>query len=130
MDILFLRQLAVSAIIGLYPNEKEVPQTIFLDLELAIDVHQAAMTDEISSTIDYSVIYSYLREYIPITRFQLLETLAVNVSENLLKKFSLSWLRLTITKKPADMPDIAGAGITIERGLYCRTDLPQSIFKV
>ncbi len=117
MDILFLRQLAVSAIIGLYPNEKEVPQTIFLDLELAIDVHQAAITDDISSTIDYSVIYSYLREYIPITRFQLLETLAVNVSENLLKKFSLSWLRLTITKKPADMPDVAAAGITIERGL-------------
>lgn len=115
MDKLFLRQFAIPAIIGVYEHEKIAPQTIFIDLETAINVNQAAAVDDINATVDYAAIYHYLREYITATRFQLLETLAAQVSENLMKKFSLSWLRLTVTKKPVDLPDIAAAGVVIER---------------
>lgn len=115
MDKIFLRQLAVSALIGVYAHEKIIPQTIFLDIETAVDVQKAAASDNISATIDYAAIYHYLREYIEATRFQLLETLAEQVSQNLMTHFSLTWLRLTITKQPSDLPHIAGAGIIIER---------------
>ena len=117
MDKIFLRQLAVPALIGVYEHEKIIPQIIFLDIEAAVDSAKAAVADSITATIDYAAIYHYLREYIAASRFQLLETLAVNVSENLIQKFSLTWVRLAITKKPADLTDIAGAGVIIERGL-------------
>lgn len=119
MDRLFLRQLAIPALIGVYAHEKVTPQIIFLEVEVAIDIAKAALHDDIKATVDYAAIYHYLHEYIATTRFQLLETLALRVSENLIEKFALTGLRLTITKKPSDMPDIAGAGITIERGLLC-----------
>lgn len=117
MDKIFLRQLAVPAVIGVYAHEKITPQIILLDIEAAVDSVKAAATDEITATIDYAAIYHYLLEYIAASRFQLLETLAVNVCENLIQKFSLTWVRLVITKKPADLPDIAGAGVIIERRL-------------
>lgn len=117
MDKIFLRQLAVPALIGVYAHEKTTPQIIFLDIEAAVDSAKAAVADNIAATVDYAAICHHLREYITASRFQLLETLAVNVCENLIKKFSLTWVRLVITKKPADLPDIAGAGVIIERGL-------------
>jgi 7,8-dihydroneopterin aldolase/epimerase/oxygenase len=115
VDKIFLRQLAVSALIGVYDHEKITPQVIYLDVEASVDADKAAATDLLNATLDYAEIYHCLREYISATRFQLLETLAVNVSNLLITRFSLTWLRLTITKKPADLPDISGAGIIIER---------------
>ncbi len=115
MEKLFIRELAIPALIGVFDSEKITPQTLFIDLEIAVDAGKAALSDDIRATIDYSAIYHYLQEYIPTTRFQLLETLAVNIAESLIKNYRLQWLRLTVTKKPGDMPNIAGAGIIIER---------------
>jgi 7,8-dihydroneopterin aldolase/epimerase/oxygenase len=118
MDKIFLRQLAVSAVIGVHDHEKNTPQTLFLDVELAVDLARAAATDDITATIDYSAVYHYLCEYIPTTHFQLLETLAADVTQKLIQKFSLSWLRLTVTKHPTDMPHLQSAGITVEWPLF------------
>jgi 7,8-dihydroneopterin aldolase/epimerase/oxygenase len=115
MDKIFLKQVAVSATIGIYDHEKIKAQPIFIDLEAAVNANTAAATDDINATVDYAKIYHYLCEWIPHTRFQLLESLAVALSENLIAQFSLSWLRLTITKKPTDLPHLQGAGIIIER---------------
>jgi len=115
VDKLFLRQLAVPVLIGVYEHERITPQVVLFDLETEINVSKAAKHDDIAATVDYAAVYHYLRDYLAATRFQLLETLAENVSQNLMKKFSLTWLRLTLTKKPADLPDLTGAIITIER---------------
>ncbi|MBS0350589.1 MAG: dihydroneopterin aldolase [Proteobacteria bacterium] len=116
MDRIFLKQLAVPAIIGIHEHEQLQPQTIWLDLEAQIDASKAAATDHIASTVDYSAIYRYLKDFIPTTRFQLLETLAAVLADQLLHSFSLSWLRLTITKKPQDLSAVTGVGVIIERG--------------
>lgn len=115
MDKLFLRQLAVPALIGVNDHEKATPQIIFLDIEAPINAALAACTDEVNATINYAEIYHCVNEFIAATRFQLLETLAEKLSAHLLKKFSLKWVRIGITKKPSDMPDVAGAGVEIER---------------
>lgn len=115
MDKLFLRQLEVSAIIGVNPQERVVPQSLWIDLEVGIDARLGAENDKISATLDYSALYSYLIDYLNSSCFQLLETLACRLGDDLLKHFSIQWLRLSIMKKPADMPGIVGAGIIIER---------------
>lgn len=115
MDKIFLHQLAAPVMIGIYDHEKALPQIIYLDVEAAVDAAKAAASDNIGSTLDYAAIYHFLRDYIAATRFQLLETLAEKISEELIKTFSIRWLRLTITKKPSDLPGITGAGVVIER---------------
>lgn len=114
-DTIFLRQVEISTVIGVHLHERKAPQSILIDLEVGVNTAQAARTDALVATVDYSALYNYLLDYVPKTRFQLLETLAADLSEHLMEHFSLPWLRLTITKKPADMPKAAGAGITIER---------------
>ncbi len=115
-DRLLIQQLAVNTIIGIYPHERETSQCVFLDLEIAIDAKGSALTDSITSAIDYAAICHYLREYIPTTSFNLLETFAIHIGDKVLEKFSLSWLRLTVTKKPYDLPEIGGIKVTVERG--------------
>lgn len=115
MDKIFLRQLAVPAVIGVWEHEKQAPQIIYFDIEAVVQAAHAAHSDLLESTVDYSAIYHYLQEYVPTTRYQLLETLAENLSQKLLEKFSLKWIRLSISKKPADLPQLACAGVIIER---------------
>ncbi|MFA7388357.1 MAG: dihydroneopterin aldolase, partial [Thiohalobacteraceae bacterium] len=47
MDIIFLRDLRIDALIGIYDWERRVKQTISLDLEMATDIRKAAATDAI-----------------------------------------------------------------------------------
>jgi dihydroneopterin aldolase len=114
-DKIFLRQLALPAVIGVWEHERQSPQIIYFDIEASVEASRAAMADALESTVDYAAIYHYLQEYVPATRFQLLETLAENLSQHLMQKFSLSWLRLSISKTPADLPNLGAAGVIIER---------------
>ncbi len=115
MDKLFLRQLTVPANIGVYEHERKTPQLLVLDLEIEIDVDKVSASDLIHNTVDYAAIYHFLCEYIAASKCQLIETLASKMAMQLMKKFELNWLRLTITKKPVDLPHIAGAGVSVER---------------
>lgn len=115
MDKIFLRQLAVPAVIGVWEHEKHAPQLIYFDIEAVVEAASAAQSDLLEATVDYAAIYNYLQEYVPTTRFQLLESLAENLSRNLIQKFSLKWVRLSIAKKPADLPNLSSAGVIIER---------------
>jgi len=53
LDIVFVRQLRLQAWIGLYRHEKIAPQTIELDLEIALPADCAAFnTGKVADTID------------------------------------------------------------------------------
>ena len=53
MDRIFLRDLRVETIIGIYDWERETPQTVSIDLKLATDVTRAAQSDDIADALDY-----------------------------------------------------------------------------
>ena len=46
MDILYIRNLRVEAVIGIFSWEKRIRQPIHVDLEMAVDIRQAAATDD------------------------------------------------------------------------------------
>ena len=114
MDKIFIHQLSVPAIIGVLPEERKTPQPILIDLEYETDVSKAAASDNIQHTIDYAAVRHTMIEFIEAAQFELLETLADKLVDHLKRSFSLSYLRLSITKKPFDMPDAAGVGVVIE----------------
>lgn len=115
MDIIFLRGLQNETVIGVYDWEREIRQTIVLDLELGTDIRQAAASDDIADTLDYKAVTERIREFVETSRFFLVETLAERVAAILIEEFGVPWLSLTLHKKGA-LGGTIDVGIRIERG--------------
>lgn len=115
MDIVYIRDLKIECIIGVYEWERRIRQTVILDLEMAADAHRAAHGDRIDDTLDYKAVAKRLIDFVGRSEFQLVETLAERVAELLLREFALPWVRVRINKKGA-LRGAADVGVVIERG--------------
>ncbi|MGD8939675.1 MAG: dihydroneopterin aldolase, partial [Gammaproteobacteria bacterium] len=73
MDIVFLRELKIETIIGIFDWEREIKQTVTLDLEMAADVASAARTDSIEDTLDYKAVAKRLIEFVGRSEYKLVE---------------------------------------------------------
>ncbi len=116
MDIIYLRDLKVDAIIGIFEWERRVKQTLSLDLEMAADIRKAARSDAIEDTLDYKAVAKMVIHFVEHSDYQLVETLAEEVVRRVMTEFDIPWMRLQINKKGA----IRGArdvGVIIERGV-------------
>ena len=115
MDIVYLRDLRIDTVIGIFDWERRTTQTIILDLEMSADIAKAAASDDIKDTLNYKAVAKRLIEYVGASRFQLVETLAERCSEIIREEFGVRWVRITLNKKGA----VRGAddvGVIIERG--------------
>lgn len=115
MDIIYLHDLKIECIIGIWEWERRIKQTIILDLDMAADIRRAAATDKIEDTLNYKAVSKRLREYVGNSQFQLVETLAEKVAEILLAEFKLAWVRVRVNKKGA-VRGATDVGVIIERG--------------
>lgn len=115
MDIIFLKELRIEAIIGIYDWERNTRQPVVLDLEMGADIRKAAASDEIEDTLNYKAVAKRLIEFVGDSQFQLVETLAERVAEIILQEFSVPWVRVTLNKEGA-VRGASGVGVIIERG--------------
>jgi 7,8-dihydroneopterin aldolase/epimerase/oxygenase len=115
MDIIFLRDLRIDTIIGIYDWERSTRQTVSLDLEMATDIGKAAATDHIDDTLNYKAVAKRLITFVGESEFQLVETLAERICALVLEEFQVPWVRLTLNKGGA-VRGAKGVGIIIERG--------------
>lgn len=76
LDVLELRDMKVECIVGLYPRERVVPQTLRLDVALFLDTRAAAAKGGLSATVDYGRLAGELRFLLESSWFLLLETAA------------------------------------------------------
>jgi len=116
MDIVFIRELRANTVIGVYDWEREVRQTVVLDLEMASDNRRAATSDEITDAINYAAVSSRLLAFIEGSQFQLIETMAEQVAAIVLEEFRVPWLRLRLCK-PGAVAQAKDVGVLIERGV-------------
>jgi len=114
-DIVFLHDLTIETVIGIYDWERKIKQSVIFDLDMATDVARAARSDHIDDAIDYKSVAKRLIEYVSEARFQLVETLAERVAEIVLTEFNVKWVRLRINKKGA-VRYAGDVGVVIERG--------------
>ena len=115
MDIIFIDDLRLSTLIGIYPREMTVPQLIEISLQIGTSTAGAGTSDEIGDTIDYAVVVERLRCELAARHFKLLEKLAEYVATLLLDDFGAAWVRVSIAKLGV-MRDVRRIGVTIERG--------------
>jgi len=115
MDIVYIRDLRIETIIGIYDWEREVKQTVSLDLEMAHDIRKAAATDDIEYALNYKSIAKRLIAFIEQSEFLLVERMAEEVANIVLGEFAVPWLRLRVSK-PGALRGSKDVGILIERG--------------
>ncbi len=101
MDIIYLRDLRIDTIIGIYDWERRMKQTIILDLEMGTDIRKAANSDNIEDTLNYKAVAKRLMSYVGESEFELVETLAEKIAEIIMEEFKVTWLRLSLKKKGA-----------------------------
>ena len=115
MDIVFINDLRIETIIGIYDWERRVKQTISLDLEMAADIRAAAATDAIEDTLNYKAVAKRLIAFVGGSQYQLVETLAEKIADIVLTEFGVAWLKLTV-HKPGAVRGSRDVGVIIERG--------------
>jgi dihydroneopterin aldolase len=111
-DLVSVRDLGVAAVIGVHPWEREIEQTLVVNVDMAADVRKAAASDDLADALDYSAVAETIAAVLRDGRFRLIETAAERVADRLLADFPLSWLRLEL-RKP--ITSAYAAAITIER---------------
>ncbi|MEN9757413.1 MAG: dihydroneopterin aldolase [Pseudomonadota bacterium] len=115
MDIIFLGQLEIETIIGIYDWERETKQKILLDIEMAFDIRKAAQTDDIAYTLNYKTVSKRIISFVENSHFFLVETLISEIATIILDEFHVPWVRITLNKKGA-IRGASDVGIIIERG--------------
>ena len=115
MDIVFIQDLRIETVIGIYDWERKIRQTVSLDIEMASDIAQAAKTDHIDDALSYKDVAKRLIEFVEASEFRLVETLAEEICRILRDEFGVPWVRLTL-HKPGAVSGSKSVGVIVERG--------------
>lgn len=115
MDIVFIKDLQIETVIGIYDWERKIKQKVTLDLDMAFDIRKAGESDRIEDTLNYKAVAKRLIDFVGESRFELVETLAEKICEIVLGEFEVPWVRLTLNK-PGAVSGSKSVGVIIERG--------------
>jgi dihydroneopterin aldolase len=115
MDIIFLEDLRIETVIGIFDWERRIKQTVAIDLEMATDIRPAAASDSIEDTLNYKAVAKRLIQFVGDSEFFLIETLAERVAQVLIEEFGLPWVRVRLSK-PGAVRGSRNVGVLIERG--------------
>ncbi|WP_329741708.1 dihydroneopterin aldolase [Dyella sp. A6] len=115
MDIVFIEDLRIEAVIGIYDWERRVRQTLSFDIEMAFDNTVPAASDDIALTLNYKDVSKRLIEYVGASSFGLVETLAERCAAIVRDEFGVAWVRLKLSK-PGAVRGAKAVGVRIERG--------------
>ncbi|MEP6939835.1 MAG: dihydroneopterin aldolase [Rudaea sp.] len=115
MDTVFIEDLRIETVIGIYEWERRIRQVVAIDLEMAFDNRVPATSDHIDDTLNYKAVSKRLIAFVEGASFQLVETLAEHCAEIVLAEFKVGWLRLKVSK-PGAVRGSKAVGVAIERG--------------
>ncbi|MCP4470615.1 MAG: dihydroneopterin aldolase [Gammaproteobacteria bacterium] len=115
MDIVFIHDLQIDTVIGIYDWERKIRQTISLDIEMATDIGKAAKSDNIDDTLSYKTVAKRLIDLVENSEFELVEALAEEICRIVREEFDVPWVKLTL-HKPGAVRGSKSVGVIIERG--------------
>ena len=115
MDIIFLRDMKVETVIGIWEWERKIRQTVSIDLDMSADIRKAAASDSVEDTLNYKSVAKRLQAFVGDSSFQLVETLAEKIATIVLEEFAVAWVRVRLSK-PGAIRGAKDVGVLIERG--------------
>lgn len=113
-DSIFLNDLRIKAIVGIWDWERKLRQTVSIDLEMGADIRKAAATDNIEDTLDYKQIAKRVQQFVEDSAFKLVETLAENIARIVLSEFDVPWVIVKVNK-PGAIRGSRDVGVIVRR---------------
>ena len=71
MDKIFLDELKIETIIGIWEWERRIRQTVVVDLQMSADIAKAAATDDVADTLNYKSVAKRVQQFVGESSFQL-----------------------------------------------------------
>ena len=113
-DILSIEGLKVETTIGVYKWEREVKQSVIIDLVLEIKNTNSTFQDSIESAVDYTAVSDVVSNLVQSSSYLLIESLAEAIAKQILKEFAIRKVRLKLSK-PSAIQSASNVSIHIER---------------
>jgi len=114
LDTVFIEGLACEASIGVFDWEREVKQTLVLDLELGVDFSLASESDLIDHAVSYAEVSAFVITLVQSKHHDLLEHLAEKISRAVFGAFPVESISLKLAK-PGAVPEAKNVGVKIVR---------------
>jgi dihydroneopterin aldolase len=113
-DTIFLRDMRIETVVGIWDWERKIRQTVSIDLEMGADIRRAAAHDDIEHTLNYKSVAKRVQAFVGDSAFQLVETMAEQIAELLLKEFEIPWVLVSVNK-PGAIRGARDVGVRIYR---------------
>lgn len=113
-DTIFLTDLRIETIVGIWEWERKIRQTVSIDLELGADIRRAAASDDIEDTLNYKKVAKRVQQFVGESEFQLVETMAEKVAGIILAEFDVPWVQVRVNK-PGAIRGARDVGVHIRR---------------
>ena len=114
MDKIYIRDLALRCIIGVYPEERREKQDVIINIVLECDHSAAAKSDQIGDAVDYKSIKQEVIELVEASEFNLIETLADRIAQICLHNKKVRRATVTVDK-PAALRFARSVAVEISR---------------
>jgi len=113
VDQITIKDLAVLFRVGVPDEERAKPQRLLLTIELEHDFTAAARHDDLAETIDYHALAQRLRGYGRRRSWKLIETLAVDIAEMVLREYQPS--RVSVEVRKFILPETRHVSVKVTR---------------
>ena len=114
MDKIFINDLQVETVIGIFDWEREIKQTISINLEMEFDISKAAKSDDINDSLDYKKVSKRIISLCEKANSYLVENLIEKIAQVVLKEFPVSKVTVSL-EKPGALRGSKSVGIKITR---------------
>jgi dihydroneopterin aldolase len=114
VDKIFIHALKTETIVGIFDWERQVKQTVVIDLEFSADIRKSALTDSIDDTLNYKGVAKRVLVFVEASQFHLVETLAEHVAMLVLEDFGVQWVSVALSK-PGAIRNSKDVGVKLER---------------
>ena len=116
-DFITLRGVEAFGYHGVLPEERRLGQPFITDVELHLDVAEAAGSDDLRATVDYSSVAADVVAIVQGEPCQLIETVAERIAQQLLHREPVTWVRVTVHKPQAPVGVVFDdVSVTVVRG--------------
>jgi 7,8-dihydroneopterin aldolase/epimerase/oxygenase len=114
LDKIFIHELKTEVIVGIFDWERQVKQTVLIDIEFSADIRKAALSDSIDDTLNYKKVAKRVLAFIEGSSFHLVESLAEHIAMLILEDFGVAWVRISLSK-PGAIRSSRDVGVVLER---------------
>jgi|TARA_B110000971_G_scaffold217347_1_gene254041 dihydroneopterin aldolase len=113
-DKIFVNNLRVQAILGIYPLEREQSQEVVITLEIDTDCSKAAASKDLADSLDYATLAHAVAELTINGKYLLIETLIEDIAQHCLRQPLVQGVSVQV-EKPQAVSRADSVGIKIYR---------------